>query len=451
MVGCAGVETAQDAPLRAAVFQADVTPPIGSPLLHGARPPAREIVTPLSARGLILLGADDPVVLCCLDWIGIGNASHDAFREALAEAAGTPADRVAVHTLHQHDAPGSDLAAEALLEEHGLGGVAYNPAFERRAMERLAAAAKKALAEARPVTHLGLGIGRVERVASNRRILGPDGTVAFMRYSRCPDPKWRAAPEGLIAPDLRLVALWHGEQPIAVLTYYATHPMSYYGDGQVNWDFVGMARQARDEAVPGALHLHFNGAGGNITAGKYNDGSPKQRPILTRRLADGMKAAWESQARQPITAADLAWNVAPVALPLSDHMNEARLTATLADDREPASERVRAARGLIFIRRVRAGRTIPVACLSLGAARLLHMPGELFIEYQRAAQAMRPDRFVAMAAYGDYGPGYIGTAEIVRQGGYEARISRIAPAAEKVLIKTMKSLLSETRPRPGSG
>jgi hypothetical protein len=32
------------------------------------------------------------------------------------------------------------------------------------------------------------------------------------------------------------------------------------------------------------------------------------------------------------------------------------------------------------------------------------MPGELFVEYQLAAKAMRPDLFVTMAAYGDYGP-----------------------------------------------
>ena len=38
------------------------------------------------------------------------------------------------------------------------------------------------------------------------------------------------------------------------------------------------------------------------------------------------------------------------------------------------------------------------------------MPGELFIEYQLAAQQMAQDGAeVMMAAYGDYGPGYIGT------------------------------------------
>ncbi len=63
-----------------------------------------------------------------------------------------------------------------------------------------------------------------------------------------------------------------------------------------------------------------------------------------------------------------------------------------------------------WLRRCRAGHKVEVACLTLGRARILHMPGELFVEYQLAAKAQRPDLFVAMAAYGDYAPWYIGTA-----------------------------------------
>ena len=47
---------------------------------------------------------------------------------------------------------------------------------------------------------------------------------------------------------------------------------------------------------------------------------------------------------------------------------------------------------------------------------------------------MRPDATVCMAAYGDYGPGYIGTEIAYSQGGYETSyVSRVAPEVEKVL------------------
>lgn len=45
------------------------------------------------------------------------------------------------------------------------------------------------------------------------------------------------------------------------------------------------------------------------------------------------------------------------------------------------------------------------------------MPGELFVEYQLAAKQMRPDLHIAMAAYGDYTPGYIPTADAYPEGG----------------------------------
>jgi hypothetical protein len=56
---------------------------------------------------------------------------------------------------------------------------------------------------------------------------------------------------------------------------------------------------------------------------------------------------------------------------------------------------------------------------------------------------MRPDLKVAMAAYGDYGPAYIGTAEAYSQGGYETSrdASNVAPEAEAILIDAMKTLL----------
>jgi hypothetical protein len=98
---------------------------------------------------------------------------------------------------------------------------------------------------------------------------------------------------------------------------------------------------------------------------------------------------------------------------------------------------------LSWLRRVQAGHKIDLSCLRAGKVRILHMPGELFVEYQLAAKAKRPDLFVAMAAYGDYAPWYIGTAVAYEEGGYETepRSSNVSPAAEKVLMAGIERLL----------
>ena len=308
---------AQAKPLAICTFQTDATPPLGSPLCDGAVVAAKEIVDPLSVRGIVLLGDEAPIVLCAVDWVGIGNGGYDAWREALARAAGTSVDRVAVHTLHQHDAPGCDFEAEALLASRGLSGAMFHVTFARHAIDRAAAALRQSLSGPKNVTHLGIGIGRVEKVASNRRVMGPDGKVKYVRYSSSQIAEAIAAPEGVIDPEVRLLSFWNGDQPLAVLSYYATHPQSYYGEGGVSFDFVGMARAQRQAALPGVPQIHFNGAAGNVAAGKYNDGAPANRPILAGRLAAGMSDAWNATLRTPITGGDVGWRTRDVKLPLS--------------------------------------------------------------------------------------------------------------------------------------
>jgi hypothetical protein len=433
-------ESAQPAGLRLARFDIDVTPPIGSHMAYD--PVTNTWDLGLRARGVVLRGAGPPIVLCAVDWIGIGNEGHDAFRQALAEAAQTSPDRVAVHTLHQHDAPACDFTAERILKEAGADPACYDGTFARAVLRRLAAAVRQAFEQEQPITHLGLGQAPVHQVASNRRLLGPDGRVRAMRFTTCRDPALRAEPEGTIDPIVSLISFWSSNQPVAVLSYYAVHPQSYYRTGVANPDFPGVARFLRQLAVPTALHVHFNGAGGNVGAGKYNDGAWENRRLLAQRLADGMRRAWEATDREPLPDVAVGWRVERVALPPAKHLADTRLEVP-AGARPPAFFLSGAAAKLAWWRRCQAGHRVEVSCLTLGRARVLHLPGELFVEYQLAAKGMRPDRFVALAAYGDYGPGYIGTAQAYEQGGYETGpdASFVAPEVEGVLLGAMRRLL----------
>ena len=75
--------------------------------------------------------------------------------------------------------------------------------------------------------------------------------------------------------------------------------------------------------------------------------------------------------------------------------------------------------------------------------RILFMPGELLVEYQLAAKKMRSRLFVAMAAYGDLGFGYIPPAAAFPQGGYEVEVAKVTPEAEKVLLNAISNLLND--------
>jgi hypothetical protein len=65
--------------LRIATFSADVTPPLGHPLLAcHADPDAIRIDDPLLAKGFVLLGPDRPIVVLSIDWCEIRNGGTRA-------------------------------------------------------------------------------------------------------------------------------------------------------------------------------------------------------------------------------------------------------------------------------------------------------------------------------------------------------------------------------------
>jgi hypothetical protein len=431
---------AQDA-VKLATFDVDATPPPGSAMAYD--PVRRVDELTLRCRGIVVLGAEQPIVLCAVDWIGIANEGHDAFRAALAEAAGTVPGRVAVHTLHQHDAPGCDFTAEKIIRELGVQGYTrFEGNFHRTVIRRAADAIRAALPNAQPITHYGYGEAVVKEVASNRRVeRTPEGKVGRMRGSSCKVEALIGLPEGLIDPVVSLLSFWNGDKPVAVLSAYACHPQSYYRLGIPSPDFPGIARFIRGQDVNMALHVHFNGAGGNVAAGKYNNGAQANRMILATRLAAGMREAYEKTAKTPLSAADIGWGSELVSLPPAPHLDEADLIGKIKST--AAKGYISYADQLAWLRRVKSGHKIDITCLRVGDTRMLHLPGELFVEYQLAAKAMRPDLHVLMAAYGNYGPGYIGTAAAYPEGGYETGLtsSSVAPEVEPVLMGAMKKLL----------
>jgi hypothetical protein len=426
--------------LKLASFDVDATPPIGNQMAYN--PVINTWDLGLRAKGIILIGAGQPIVLCSIDWIGIANDSQDEFKSFLAHAAGTIPERVAVHTIHQHDAPICDFGAEKLLKDYGMGALSFESNFTRLVMHRIEEAILISIKHSQPVTHIGTGSAQVFMVASNRRIQGPDGKIRETRYTTCTDSALRAEPEGLIDPIVSLVSFWNGKDPIAVLSYYACHPQSYYRTGIPNPDFPGIARFYRQLAVPQAIHIHFNGAGGNLGAGKYNDGSHENRGILAERLADGMKRAWETTKREAITAKDVSWILEPVSLPPAKYFED--LSKEIKSKLNDTVFLTNNLSKIIFYNRCKDGRKIDLSCLSLGNARILNMPGELFVEYQLAAKAMRPDLFVTMAAYGDYGPEYICTDAAYEEGGYEASTaSGVTIGSEEIIMNAIKALLKK--------
>ena len=93
------------------------------------------------------------------------------------------------------------------------------------------------------------------------------------------------------------------------------------------------------------FQIYVSGCSGDITAGKYNDGSTENRAVLTERIYRAMVEAAKQTEKFPLTS--IGFRTAPLVLPHRDgDQTEEKLRATLADTTKTGHARALAAMGL---------------------------------------------------------------------------------------------------------
>ncbi len=196
------------------------------------------------------------------------------------------------------------------------------------------------------------------------------------------------ASDGAKAADELRLATFRCDKPLVRLHYYATHPQTKYRDGRASSDVAGDAREEL-ERKEGVFQIYFDGCGGDITLGKYNDGTKENRAKLAGRLLAGMEAA--AAATKLVPVGEVRWRTYPLSL-------------NWKKDTDPQGKKLKRP-------------PIELTSLQIGDIHILHLPGEPMLCFQHYAQGLKPDEFVAVAGYGDDGPSYICPAKTYAEGG----------------------------------
>lgn len=433
--------------LKVAVFVADVSPPLGQPVGLGFIASALTKEHPLLAKGIILEGSGQPVVLCAIDWMEFHNGALSLLQSRIAAAAGTQPSRVSVHALHQHTAPALDPDAQILMLPVDSPRRIATALYLKLTAERIADAVRAARSKSRPVSHVGTSQAKVEKMASSRRLRQKDGAITA-RMSRTKDAALRALPEGRIDPWLKTVTLFDGRRAVVQLHYYATHPQSFYGDRRLTYDVPGIVRE-RLQKETGVFQVYFSGCGGDVAFGKYNDGTRAARDRLVVRLDRGIRQSVAEVKRFQVDG--FGWKSLPVRFGSRREptFSSEHCRRVLADARSSDSQRLRAAITLAWNQRVADGDQVLLYRLAIGPVQIVHLPGEPFVEYQLAAQKMAPKSFVAVAGFGDCGMSYIGGDGIFTdRGGYEQTWALAGPS-ESLLLEAIGRLLGGRPQSPG--
>jgi hypothetical protein len=397
--------------LKLSTFKVDCTPPVGYPIGLGTQDPATSIRDPLFMRGFVLDDGRTRVLVASLDYMGLMNSAHDALLAALSDAIDTPVERVVVHCVHQHDSVLPNLE----LDEY-LGKETFPAHWWSDVCKTCASAAKTSLAGFREIDAVGHREVRLQGYASNRRILGDDGKVRGMRFSRCASADLVSQPVGVIDPMLRTLAFQGCDgEVLASMSFYATHPQVANGRGMYSADAPGEAMRLLEDS--GGMHAYFSGAFGNVTGGKYTSYDDLEGNLLAfgRRLADGVTRNLAAMEWSP--AVDIDWQVERFPFPRRE-LDREEAAAAARDESRPDGERLVKATLLSCISHP-GNETYTLKSLGLGAIQALFVPGEPFVEYQLYTQAVAPDRFIAMAANCGDEFVYLPTAEAFAQEGYE--------------------------------
>jgi hypothetical protein len=174
--------------------------------------------------------------------------------------------------------------------------------------------------------------------------------------------------------------------------------------------------------------------------GKYNDGSDRSRQQLTQLLLSGMEAAIAATKLAPVQT--LRWRTFPLFLPRrTEEKYRCEDSREIAKDPKVNLATRLYAGGIRVAFHQRSGQPIELSSLEIDNVFILNLPGEPLIDFQFYAQQRKRAAFVAVAGYGDCGPGYICTEHAYRDGGYEPLEANSTPAAEGAMKTAITILL----------
>ncbi len=426
--------------LRAGAAQADISPGPGLALAgypHFSRHNTG-IHDPLLAGCIVLDDGATRLALICLDLLMISRRYVRSIRSKIEARTGIPSAHILLACSHTHSGPWASDWVEPAMPGGMIGpDAAYLAALEDKLVELTAAAAGEAFP-----ARLGVAQG----------ICGAECGVGGNRR----DPAGPADPEVWTVGIQDLAGNWR-----AALVRYALHPTVLHEDNTlVSADYPAYLRRRLMAAHPGLKVLFAQGAAGDQSTRYFRRGQSFDE---AERIGAAIARAAEQALERMELEAQLrlgAWSAA-VDLQLREFPPGPGLEARVARARMQAEALKGAGASyleiqnanltllgeedmLAFARMKEQGAfrgfiadSLPaeVQVFALGSARLVALPGEVFVEFGRRLQAGSPfpKTLVVTLANGIL-PGYACTAEAYAAGGYEAGASLLTSQAGDALV-----------------
>jgi neutral ceramidase len=392
------------ADLRGGISRIDITPatPVTMAGYASRTNLSQGVHDPLSARAMAFENDGKRILLMSLDNLGFYNETAEPLRKAVLDECQLQPSELLMCAIHTHSAPTLTLDLK--------NGHPNNIEYTRELQGKLAALAKKALAELKPA-QLGFGLGS-SPVGVNRREVVRDTNGG-------PKVVLGRNPNVLTDREVQVLKLTRpdGNQLAGVLFAYATHstslgPRNYLLSGDIH----GLAAQFVENYFGNIAAPEFAGASGNIDPwvrvlpGFNTTNNWVPEPILLGTLLAEEVVTVVNQIKSPLTNTVVKSAIKTVSLP--GQKGETPIVVTVA---------------------------------SIGDIAFVGLGGEIFTEIGQAIKKASPFAHTFILTHCNGAAGYLPTTPAFAEGGYEVQSSSFAPGADERLAAAAHQMLVELR------
>jgi len=317
------------------------------------------------------------------------------------EEFGIPRERILLNASHTHSAPvyGAPEPDEAPRPGYDFSSPERSQAsrYGRELRAKFMEAARAAMKDLRPAS-LAFEQGFAGFAVNRRRV-------------------WKRELPGPVDHDVPVLRVLDGNgKPVAIVAGYACHA-TVLGDYRINGDWPGFAQEEIEKQHPGAVALFMQGCGAD--ANPLPRRSVELAQLYGHIFAASVAEVVRGRMRPLASPVEAAFDA--VELPFEDLPPRATFEQWMKSGTERQKRQAR--HNLSVLDK---GGTLPSSYRYPlqtwrfgGELTLIAMGGEVVVDYALRLKQRHGHASTWVAAYSnDYG-GYIGSARVIREGGYE--------------------------------
>ena len=387
------------------------------------------------------------VVIVTTDLIGLSHSIAEPVATRVHQLLGLPRSHLLLTSSHTHCGPALHGSLEGMMSGTKLSAKqkAAIAEYSRQLEDKLVAVIDEALKELTPAR---LSFSRsVAMFGVNRRVRGPDGFQFGSDKNGAVDHD---------VPVLRIDSPHGGVR--AILFGYACHNTALPGEFyKFAGDYAGFAQAALEKAHPGATALFVMGCGGDINP--QPNGTPELALAHGQSLAAAVDRAMSGSPMPVHGPLRIAFD--RFMLPLAPAPTEKELVKQLSDP-----DRFRRSHARRLLARLKRDGKLPselkytVQVFQFGSElTMVALAGEVVSDYALRLKRELGSSGLWVASYSNDVFGYVPSARVLKEGGYEADGSVVfydlpapfAPGVEEKIITKVHEMVRECGRRPLAG